>query len=75
MAAIFGTEHYYWGSGELKLSDIKSLPKGRIKLRLRNNGFAKVYVKQWRTITEHFVRKEGNEWVLTEPIGKNQNHG
>jgi hypothetical protein len=61
---IFGTPK------EIK-NKFKNQPEGKIRLRFRNDDFARAYVKTKYVITEHYVLEIGAHWELSQPIRAN----
>lgn len=53
-----------------------NLPEGaRVRLRLRNNEFARAYVRTGKDITCYVIKETLDWWVLVYPQAKNSTKG
>ena len=70
MAATFGTAHIL---GVCEPKPLAGFPDGRLKLRMRNKDFAKVFVRTTSS-TRHFLVKESKDktyWIPGVELGRN----
>jgi len=65
---------YVFGTQPLKRIFYKKpfVKANRVRVRMRNTEFAKVFVKTDNGITKHYVIDCGDHWELTAPICLNK---
>lgn len=61
MATTYGIKKLAFGSTELK--PLKGFPDGRIRIRIRNNEFVRVFVKTENEIQQFEVEDCGDYWT------------
>lgn len=69
MATTYGIKKLAFGSTELK--PLKGFPDGRIRIRVRNNEFVRVFVKSTNGIREFFAEDQGDCWTPAYEQGGN----
>lgn len=67
MARLIGTIVY----GVHELMPLEGFPVGKIKIRLRHNDFAKVFVKTYNGIRAFYVKSDGCRWMPACEIARN----